>query len=68
MKLLIHSQIPTVQPLEFGNEYVFSSHILLVMRLFIHAGIKFDQLIHVSKLTSSLYLSAASDNSTHWRT
>ena len=29
-----------VQPLEFGNGYVISSHTLLCMWLFIHAGVK----------------------------
>ena len=40
MKLLIHSQTSTVRPLKFVNGYVMSPHILLDMRLFIHAGIK----------------------------
>ena len=45
MKLLIHSQTSTVQPLKFGNGQVISSHTLLGMWLLIHAGLK---LIHVS--------------------
>ena len=38
MKLLIHSQTSTVQPLKFGNGWAISSHILLGMWLLIHAG------------------------------
>ena len=40
MKLLIHSQTSTVQPLKFGNVYVISSNTLLAMWLLIHAGVK----------------------------
>ena len=40
IKLLIHSQTSTVQPLKFGNGKVISSHTLLCMWLLIHAGIK----------------------------
>ena len=40
MKLLIHSQTSTAQPLKFGNGWVISSHILLGMNLLIHSGIK----------------------------
>ena len=46
MKLLIHSQTSTVQPLKFGNLYVISSRNLMGMWLLIYAGIK---LIPVSK-------------------
>ena len=46
MKLLIHTQTSTVQPLKIGNEYVISSHTLSGMWLLIHAGIKVN---HVSK-------------------
>ena len=47
MKLFVHSQTPTVQPLKFGNGQVILSHILLGMWLLIHAEI---QAIHnVSK-------------------
>ena len=42
MKLLTHFQISTVQPLEFGNGFVISSHTLLCLWLLIHAGIKCD--------------------------
>ena len=40
VKLFIHSQTSAVQLLEFGNGKVNSSHSLLGMWLFIHAGIK----------------------------
>ena len=46
MKLLIHSQTSTVQPLKFGDGYVISVPIFLGMRLFIHVGFKS---IYVSK-------------------
>ena len=40
MKLFIHSQASTVQPLKFRNEWIISSHSLLGMWLFIHDRIK----------------------------
>ena len=40
IKLLIPSQISTVEPLKFGNVQVISSHTLRGMRLLIYAGIK----------------------------
>ena len=40
MKLLIYSQMSTVQLIEFREGYVISSHILLVIWLRFHAGIK----------------------------
>ena len=40
MKLIMHSQISTVQPLKFGNGSVIQTHTLLGMRLLIYAGIK----------------------------
>ena len=40
MKLLIHSQPSTVQPLKFGSGYVISSHTLLGMWFLIHDVIK----------------------------
>ena len=40
MKLRIHSQSSTVQPLNLGNEKVIPIHALLGMWLLIHAGIK----------------------------
>ena len=40
MKLLLHSQTSTVQPLKFGNGEVVPSHTLLDMWLLTHAGIK----------------------------
>ena len=40
MKLLIHSQTSTVQPLKFVNGYVIASQSLLGMCLIIYAGIK----------------------------
>ena len=43
MKLLIHSQTSTVQPLMFGNGSVSSSHTLLGMWLLNHAGLQGDQ-------------------------
>ena len=46
VKLLIHFQTSTVQPLKFGNGQVTSSHTLLHMWLLMHAGIKWN---HVSK-------------------
>ena len=42
MKLLNHSQSPTVAPLNFGHDLVISSHILLGMCLLVHAGLKVD--------------------------
>ena len=39
MKLLIHSQTSTVQPLKFGNEQEIASNILLGVWLVIHAEI-----------------------------
>ena len=40
IKLLIHSQTSTVQPLKFGNGYVIPSNTLMGMWLLIHADIK----------------------------
>ena len=40
MKLLIHSQTSTVEPLKFENGLVISSCTFLYMWLLIHAGIK----------------------------
>ena len=40
MKLLIHSQTSTVQPLEFRNGLEILSHTLLGMRLLNYAEIK----------------------------
>ena len=40
VKLLIHSQTPTVQPLKFGNGLVISSHTFSDMWLLIQAEIK----------------------------
>ena len=40
IKLLIHSQTSTVQPLKFGDGQAISSQILLGIGLLIHAGIK----------------------------
>ena len=42
MKLLIHSQTSTVEPVKFGNEEVISSHTLMGMPLLIYAGIKVE--------------------------
>ena len=41
MKLYIRSQTSVMQPFEFRNEYVISSHTVLGMWLLIHAGSKF---------------------------
>ena len=40
MKLLIHTQTSTVQPLQFGKEYIISPHTLLAKWVLIHAEIK----------------------------
>ena len=40
MELCIRSQTSTVHPLKFGNGLMISSHALLGILLFIHAGIK----------------------------
>ena len=40
LKLLIHSETSTVQPLKFGNGSVISSNTLPGIWLLIHAGIK----------------------------
>ena len=40
VKLLVHSQTPTVQPLKFGNERIITPYTLLGIQLLIHAGVK----------------------------
>ena len=40
VKLFIHSHTTTVQPLNFGNGYISSSHFLMGMWLLIHTAIK----------------------------
>ena len=39
IKLLIHSQTSTMQPLKFGNEWIISSHTVLGVWFIIHTGI-----------------------------
>ena len=40
MKLFIHSQISTVEPLKIGNGWIISTHTLQDIWILIHAGIK----------------------------
>ena len=54
MKLFIHSQTSTVQPLKFGNGYVIPSHTLLGMWLLINAGIKVNMIIKTRQMTTKL--------------
>ena len=49
MKLLIHSQTSKVQPLKFGSGWVFSSHTLQGVWLFIH--IYHQALTHCGRVT-----------------